>query len=82
LEKNQAQQLDVRVAKNLLSLNSLRKKEKKENIKEGNMKIQQCNCCHKRYKVLTPEGLCYFCFKNKYGIVPTKGCYEEGKIQK
>jgi NMD protein affecting ribosome stability and mRNA decay len=45
------------------------------------MKTKPCEKCGKRFKVLE-KGLCYFCFKDKYGVVPTKGCYEEGKAQK
>lgn len=45
------------------------------------MKTQSCDNCKKRFKVLE-KGLCYFCFKYKYGVVPTSGCYEQGKIKK
>ena len=39
----------------------------------------QCKICKNRYKVLTPEGLCYHCHIYKYKDTPKTGCYEEGK---
>lgn len=45
-------------------------------------KTQQCEDCKKRYKVLTPEGLCYFCYKKKHGVIPTAGCYKIEKAEK
>ena len=45
------------------------------------MKTSECENCKKRYKV-SPKGLCYFCYKNKYGFVPTTECYEQGKVKK
>ncbi len=38
-----------------------------------------CNKCKKNYKVLTEEGLCYYCHVNKYGKPPTKGVWESGE---
>lgn len=42
------------------------------------MVSQICENCGKRYKILE-KNLCYICYKKKFGVVPTKGCYEMEK---
>lgn len=37
------------------------------------------NKCKKNYKVLTEEGLCYYCHVNKYGEPPKTGLYKPGE---
>jgi hypothetical protein len=41
----------------------------------------ECISCHKRYKTLTNEKICYYCYLNKYKSVPTTGIYAVGKVK-
>ena len=41
-----------------------------------------CKSCNRNYKVLTEEGICWFCYHNKYRTVPTTGVYRQGKDKK
>ena len=38
-----------------------------------------CKNCHRNFKVLTPEGICWACYLNKYKEPPKTGAYKEGK---
>jgi hypothetical protein len=43
------------------------------------MKTEECKDCGKRFKVLTEEGICFYCYRKKHKKPPTKGCYDPGK---
>jgi methionyl-tRNA synthetase len=45
-------------------------------------KTSPCIKCNKRFKILTEEGLCYFCYKDKHGVPPTQGAYKQEKNKK
>lgn len=46
-----------------------------------NLNTSECVQCHKRYKVLTQESLCYFCHLYKYHEPPKTGAYKIDKIK-
>ena len=33
--------------------------------------MDECKNCRRRFKILTKEGICYYCFTSKYGRSPT-----------
>lgn len=52
--------------------------KKKKDIRK-NMPQHQCNHCKRRFKTLTDNNLCYYCYINKYGTIPTTGQYYNEK---
>jgi len=40
---------------------------------------EKCKDCPRRFNVLCDDGRCWYCFRDKWGIIPDKGCYAEGK---
>jgi hypothetical protein len=41
-----------------------------------------CKSCNRNYRVLTEEGICWFCYHHKYGATPTTGVYKHEKDKK
>lgn len=42
----------------------------------------ECKKCHKHYRTLTEEELCYFCHYDKYGSIPTAKPFNAGDWDK
>ena len=40
---------------------------------------KQCNNCKRRFKIITKEGLCQYCFKNEFGYWSNEFTAASGK---
>lgn len=46
-----------------------------------NSKAKPCDKCKRRYKTICNDGLCYSCFKFKYGVSPTIKQYGNNEVK-